>query len=214
MSSEETSSRRTPVVGIVGGIGSGKSAVARGLAEDLSVFVVDADRIGHEVLTFPDIKTQLFQTFGADVFRDENEHSDIDRSQLARKVFGSEPHHKESLNQLEAIVHPEIRRQMRQQIDEAQPGHDVVLVDAAVLLESGWSDLCQSVVFVDVPFEDRLSRVVSNRGWSEDELRRREASQLPLNEKRQVADFVVDNSGEVSNSVEQLKQFVLSITED
>jgi len=185
--------------------------VARGLAERLRVFVVDADRIGHDVLTLPEIKQQIFQTFGADVFVSGEATSEIDRRQLAKRVFGNETHLKKSLIQLEAIVHPEIRRQMQRQIRQHQADNDVVLLDAAVMLEAGWNDLCEALVFVAVPFEVRLDRVVKNRGWDEEELRKREASQLSVDEKAEAADFVIDNSGSLENSVHQLNQIVLSL---
>lgn len=185
--------------------------MARGLADRLRVFVVDADQIGHEVLTLPEIKHQIFQTFGADVFVSGEATSEIDRRQLARRVFGDETHLKKSLTQLEAIVHPEIRRQMQVRIRQQQADHDVVLLDAAVMLEAGWNDLCEAVVFVEIPFETRLARVLRNRGWDETELRRREASQLPLKQKTEAADFVIDNSGSLEDSVNQLHQIVLSL---
>lgn len=186
--------------------------MASGLADFLRAGVIDADQIGHEVLTFPQIKTQISQVFGPSVFVSGELHSEIDRRELAKRVFGAETHHKESLSQLEAIVHPEIRRQMQTQIRQAQTEHDVVLVDAAVMLEAGWDDLCDELVFVDVPFETRLARVVENRGWDEAELRGREASQLPLEKKKQASKFVVDNSRNLNDSVTQLRQIVHSLT--
>ena len=100
---------------------------------------------------------------------------------------------------------------MQSQISQAQAEHEVVLVDAAVMLEAGWDDLCDELIFVDVPFETRLARVVENRGWDETELRRREASQLPLEKKKQASKFVVDNSRNLNDSVTQLRQIVLSL---
>lgn len=218
VSTEASFSSRTPVFGIVGGIGSGKSAVTRGLAEFLQVRVIDADRIGHEVLTLPKIKQQIFHTFGSDVFVADAPSGEIDRGQLAKRVFGTDTGHNkatghnEALTQLEAIVHPEIRRQMTDQIQQAQAENQVVLVDAAVMLEAGWKDLCDRLIFIDVPFETRLRRVVENRGWDEAELRRREASQLPLETKKQAADFVVDNSQTLQDSVSQFCRIIQSLT--
>ena len=194
------SSQTQPVVaGILGGIGSGKSAVARGLSDHLSVLIIDADRIGHDVLTFPQIKDQIRQSFGDDVF----DGNDVDRKQLAALVFGSDPQHSRSLKILESIVHPEIRRQVELQIQQADGNRDVVVLDAAVMLEAGWNDLCDFIVFVDTPFEVLLDRVQRNRGWSEDELRRREASQVPLERKRLASQFVIDNSASLENAVQQ-----------
>jgi dephospho-CoA kinase len=110
---------------------------------------------------------------------------------------------------LENIVHPLIREDLRQQIDAArQSAVDVVLLDAAVLLEAEWNPLCGAIVFLDTPIEQRRARVQASRGWSADELARREESQLPLAEKRSAADFVVDNSGTLDEAGEQLLGFL------
>jgi len=140
---------------------------------------------------------------------------DVDRQQLGQLVFGSEPHHRESLTQLEAIVHPEIYRQIESRISQqcaaGRTEFEVVLLDAAVMFEAGWDRLCDAVVFIDAPFEARLARVVDRRGWDDSRLREREASQLTLKRKQELADFVVDNSGSLENSVRQLREFVSSL---
>lgn len=188
--------------------------MVRRLARGWPVDVVDADQIGHEVLTLPEIKHQIHQTFGPGVFAGGELTGEIDRRQLGQRVFGSRTHHKESLIQLEAIVHPEIRRQIQsrigQQFQSVRTGCEVVLLDAAVMFEAGWDDLCDAVVFVDAPFKVRLARVIQNRGWDDSRLRQREASQLPLDRKKELADFVVDNSGDLEDSVRQLQEFVSS----
>ena len=76
------------------------------------------------------------------------------------------------------------------------------------MLEAGWNDLCDTIVFVDTPFETRLKRVEENRGWTADELRRREASQISLEDKRAASEFIVDNSGSLERAVEQLAAFI------
>lgn len=188
------------VVGILGGIGSGKSTVSKGLSTYFQTLTIDADRIGHEVLSISTVKDDIRQIFGDDVFNGV----EICRQSLAHQVFGSETHHKQALEKLEAIVHPEIRRKVEQQLSEVPDGIDVVLLDAAVMLEAGWDDLCDHIVFVDVPFEIRLTRVQDNRGWTADELRRREASQISIDQKRNASTFVVDNSGSLEDAVQQL----------
>lgn len=90
----------------------------------------------------------------------------------------------------------------------APPDTEVVMLDAAVMLEAGWNDLCQAIVFIDVPFADRLARVQQQRGWTEDELRRRESSQLSLEEKRHRATVVIDNSQSLDAAVNQLRDFI------
>lgn len=199
------SPRKQPLVaGIIGGIGSGKSAVSRGLSQHFHVLTIDADRIGHEVLTFPAVKDRIRQTFGNEVF----DGAEINRTALARHVFGSQSHHQQSLTRLEEIVHPEIRRQLQKQLEQIPEDIEVVILDAAVMLEAGWDDLCDTIVFVDTPFQIRLDRVQKSRGWTADELRRREASQISIEEKRSVSDFTVDNSRSLDDSVRQLAPFL------
>jgi len=169
---------QTLVVGILGGIGSGKSAVSRGLSNHFKTYLIDADRAGHEVLGISIVKDGIRRDFGDTVF----DGAEICRKSLARQVFGSEIHHQQALIKLEQIVHPEIRRH--------------------------WNDLCDTIVFVDTPFETRLQRVEENRGWTADELKRREASQVSLDDKQEVSEFVVDNSGSLENAVEQLASFI------
>ena len=193
-----------PVVGIVGGIGSGKSAVARGLADKVSTDVIDADAIGHQVLTFPQTIEQLRLAFGDAVFDDEH----VDRKRLATLVFGDKPHQRDALQTLERIVHPQIDRVIQSRIEAATDSTELIILDAAVMLEAGWNRQCDFLVFIDTPFEHRLNRVREQRDWTTDELKRREASQLSLEEKQEAADFIVDNSGSLENSIQQLLKFV------
>lgn len=195
---------KTLVVGILGGIGSGKSAVSRGLSNHFKTYLIDADRVGHDVLGIPAVKEGIRRDFGDAVF----DGAEICRKSLARQVFGSEVHHQQALIKLERIVHPEIRRQVEKQLAKVSGETEVVVLDAAVLLEAGWNDLCNTIVFVDTPFETRLKRVEENRGWTADELRRRESSQVSLDDKQEVSEFVVDNSGSLENALKQLAAFI------
>ncbi|MBI1311648.1 dephospho-CoA kinase [bacterium] len=199
-----SSSSQPPVVGLLGGIGSGKSAIARGLAGHFKTVVIDADRIGHQVLTFPGVISLLRQAFGDAIFDGDQ----VDRKCLASAVFGDEPSHLQARCTLEQIVHPEIERVAQSQIAAAEASTELIVLDAAVMLEAGWDRLCDFLVFIETPFEDRLNRIHEQRDWTDDEIQRREASQLPLDEKRKAADFVVDNSGSLEQSICQLTQFL------
>lgn len=189
-----------PIVGLIGGVGSGKSSLARALAARRQIVVVDGDRAGHHVLTQPSVKDPIRARFSGDVF---DEHGEIDRKALGREVFGSSPQHRRAKADLEAIVHPRIRQILEQEIAEAKQrsGIEAVLLDAAVLLEAGWRDLCDVVVFVDVPYPQRLARVQEKRGWDEGQLKVRESNQLPLQAKRESADYVIENSTTLDNAV-------------
>jgi dephospho-CoA kinase len=201
-----SSPRPIPVIGVVGGIGSGKSAVARHVATLANVLVIDADRLGHEALLDTDVKHALRQQFGEGIFDAADE---VNRRSLARSVFGEEASHRSARHTLEQIVHPRIEQKISQQISDATAsGREAVLLDAAVLLEAGWRHLCDAVVFVDTDEDLRLERVQQRSGWSFEELRRREASQLSLPEKRSQADVVISNNGSVDVAGRQFLNFL------
>lgn len=191
-----------PLVGVMGGIGSGKSSVADAAAKLLRGVRLDADATGHRALKHPGIKRRLISAFGTGVLDAEGE---IIRSHLAAAVFGPEPEALERRLLLNSIVHPWIRCQHLAELHRLAlaGGASVVLLDAAVLLEAHWGELCDLLVFVDAPRELRLQRVAS-RGWDAAELDRREASQFSLMEKRQRADLVIANHGLLEEAAEEL----------
>lgn len=195
-----------PVVGLVGGIGSGKSFLSKSLARLEQVAVIDADQIGHEVLGLQEVKDRIRSEFGEQVF---DPSGNIDRRILGRLVFGGEVPHQEARRRLERIVHPLIRDRIERRISEirASKSHEGIILDAAILLESGWKEVCQGVVFVDVPVEERLRRVISERNWTSEEFFAREGNQLGVELKRQAADFTVINFPAGPAAVNQFRQF-------
>ena len=194
-----------PVLAIVGGVGSGKSAVARWLASERNAVIVDGDSAGHQVLRQSAVKEQLRHRFGDAIF---DEQGEVKRSTLARLVFGDSPEQRQSRDELEQIVHPQIRAALGEQIAQIRNAKaaTAIVLDAAVLFEAGWDDLCDAVVFVDVPEQIRLDRVRHNRGWTNEIFKAREASQRSLEWKRQASDYVIDNSRSVAEAGEQLDQ--------
>ena len=197
------------MVGLIGGVGSGKSSVARHLQaiSPRAIVVIDADQLGHQVLQLPSVKEQIRQRFGSHVFDTQGE---ISRPLLGRLVFGAEASATAARRDLEAIVHPEITRLAKQTIDELrQQGKvELILLDAALLLEAGWDKVCDLVVYVDTPETDRIARVQANRNWSAAELSLREASQWPLARKQAAADAVIDNSKSVDDAAKQLDEVI------
>ncbi|MCA9257625.1 MAG: dephospho-CoA kinase [Planctomycetales bacterium] len=178
------------VIGLVGGIASGKSSVARALAE-LGAVTVDADRIAHTALDHPDVKSELVERWGSAVVGSDGR---IDRSEVAKRVFGDAPGPTNERRFLEQLLHPRVREQVESQLAERrQTELPAVVLDAPLLLEAGWRDLCDEVVFVDAPPAERLRRATT-RGWSETQFSAREASQLPIEQKRSFATYVIDNS--------------------
>ncbi len=182
-----------PVVGVIGGIGSGKSTVARWVAEQHPVLVVDADRLGHQVLRQPAIQASLVATFGSQVL---NEQGGIDRGKLAERVFGGDAARQSARQQLESIVHPAIRAAMEQQLSEVDSSsYQAVLLDVALLLEAGWDAVCDAVVCIDTPEAVRTARIRQQRNWSKSEIAAREQSQWPLSEKSRLATHTISNAG-------------------
>lgn len=189
---------------MIGGVGSGKSHLARKLREKHPIEIVEGDTAGHLVLQEPSIKEKLRNVFGDAIFSPQGE---VVRKELGKLVFGPGPEQTAQRQKLEQIVHPRITEILSHQVALARSRPDVeaVIVDAALLLEAGWRKLCDCVVFIEAPFEQRLARVKS-RGWSRDDLQLREASQLSLEEKRKEADYVVDNSGDEEVALSQLEK--------
>jgi dephospho-CoA kinase len=192
-------------VGLVGGIGSGKSTLARLAAARYGFAHLDGDVAGHRALAEPDVQARLRDRFSPGVFKSDGT---VDRSALAKLVFGDTPAHAKAKSDLEAITHPVIRREFEHRIAEAgDAGAPAVLLDAAVLLETGWRGLCDAVLFVDAPEELRKARVAA-RGWTPAEWRRREASQMPLAEKRLRSDALIDNSGPADTAADELARAI------
>jgi dephospho-CoA kinase len=202
--------RRVPVIGLVGGIGSGKSHLARQLRQRHPLEIVEGDAAGHRVLQEASVKEQLKKVFGNGIFTPEGE---VERSRVKGLVFGPGPEHTAARKQLEQIVHPRITEILTRQIAlaQARPDVEAVILDAALMLEAGWRTLCDAVVFVDVPFDERLARVIRSRGWSRDEMRFREMSQFPVERKRKEASYVVENSGDGSAALSQLEEIYAGV---
>jgi dephospho-CoA kinase len=186
-----------PVIGLLGGIGSGKSFVAAQFAE-LGCKVVDADRVGHELLREPEIRQAVRERFAEVVGPD----GEVDRRRLGERVFSSQ----EDLAALEAIVDPDLWRRVRQAVEEARR-QDVpaVVLDAALILEKGLDNLCTVMVYIETREEVRQVRAKAARGWLPSEVARREARQVSLKTKRERADYIVDNSTSPEHTFEQVR---------
>lgn len=188
MSSQGAGKVVTPIIGIVGGIGAGKSSVARAFAE-LGCVVSDSDASVREIMQMPQVRDELRSWWGDGVIASDGS---VDRGEVSRIVFGSEMERRK----LEGLVHPLVHQRRREVVERARSeGAPGVIVDAPLLFEAGVDSECDAVVFVDTPREIRLARLKSARGWDEQELDRREKAQLGLEEKRKRSDYVVSNIG-------------------
>jgi dephospho-CoA kinase len=198
MASKDHSASPMPVIGLVGGIGAGKSTVADELGR-LGCEVIDADRIGHQLLDEPDVRRRIVDRWGPAVL---DAAGQVDRKALGQTVF-AEPDQLQALNE---IMTPRITEQIVRRLDPARDNPDVpaVVLDAAILLEAGWDRLCTDLVFVRADASARRGRVVDRRGWDEQTWRQREKSQISLDRKADRCCHVVDNSSSVSRLREQV----------
>jgi dephospho-CoA kinase len=175
---------------LTGGIGSGKSTVAGGLARRGAV-IVDADAISREILE-PDGPgyEAVVDHFGPGVVRPDGT---IDRPGLAAAVFGNP----EALAELNRLTHPVIGRVMAERVqDMAQPGRIVVLDIPLLTIAAKDRFQLAAVIVVDTPEDVAVRRLVEQRGFSEDDARARVAAQISREQRRQLADLVLDNSGD------------------
>jgi len=189
------------ILGLVGGIASGKSVVAN-MLRDMGAAVLDADQAGHYVLRQPDVIAELRKRWG-DGILDPN--GQISRRAVAKIVFtsGNEAERK----YLEQLTHPRIEKLLQDELAAIRNGPDpppVVAIDAALLFEAGWDKLCDKILFVDSPRDLRLERAVS-RGWSTEQFAAREAAQLPVEEKRARSHIVIRNARTLENIREVLR---------
>lgn len=190
-------------IGIVGGIASGKSLVASQL-QSLGALVVDADRLGHEVLEVPEVRDAIRSRWGDSVLGPDDR---VDRAAVARRVF-RDPDGPSELRFLEQLTHPRIGHRLRAIVDEARREGRVkaVVIDAPLLYRAGLDALCDEVIYVDASRELREARV-ARRGWPVGELGRREAAQDPLEEQKKRATWLLDNSQNAEATRDEIARF-------
>ncbi|MGE3110032.1 MAG: dephospho-CoA kinase [Phycisphaerales bacterium] len=201
-SPRQPSRRRIPVIGLVGGIGSGKSEVARVL-ESLGCVVLDSDAQAKAMLDRDDVRRELVSWWGPDILSkpagsDPGAARAIDRAAVARIIF-SDPAQR---TRLERLIHPLLHQQRRARIESlelAAPAPPAIVIDAPLLIEAGVDRECDVLVFVDAPRAQRVRRVRETRGWDEAELARREAAQMPLDTKRARCQHHVRNDGSLES---------------
>ncbi len=195
------------IIGLLGGIASGKSLVARLLA-GMGAGLLDADRAGHQVLRLPHIAAAARQRWGDAVFGPDGA---LDRCKIARIVFAPGEHGDKERKFLQELTHPEIGRLLSEQACQyANAGKKAAVLDAALLLEAGWDKLCKMLVFVDAPLELRHDRALQ-RGWTTQDFIAREAAQLPIEQKRARADLIIDNSATVEYTQAQVERLWQSL---
>ena len=179
------------VVGLTGGIAAGKSTVSERLAA-LGAHVIDADRVGHRILMSDgEAYAAVVAAFGARIL---DETGEIVRARVGRLVFGDP----ERLAELNRLTHPPMAERMQREIEQvraARPPPPLIVLDAAVLFEAGWEELCDEVWTVSTPPERALERLVARNRFTPEAARARIEAQLGNEEREARADRVIRNDG-------------------
>lgn len=195
------------IVGILGGVASGKSLVTEMLS-DWGAEVFDADRAGHEALADTSVRHCLGEVFGLSIL---NEAGQVSREKLAELVFGPEDSSETNRKILESVTHPWIKCRWATFFEAAtRRGAKLVVLDAPLLLETGLADTCDAILFVDTPAAWRL-QFASQRGWTPQQWSAREQRQTSLEEKRDAATWILDNSRDPAFLKSQLRSFLKAI---
>ncbi len=194
-----------PIIGIAGGIGSGKSFAAR-LLGDMGCYVIDSDAQVRQAYLDPLVRDQLREWWGDEVFTTAGA---VDRSAVARRIFPSPAER----NRLEGLIHPWVMaaRDREMALRAAEPGVVAFVWDTPLLFEKGLNRACDCVVFVDADMPLRQARVAAERGWDTAELTRRENLQWTLDKKREIADYVVKNTADAGDLRGQLRDVLSRI---
>ena len=198
-SRKRRSGTRPIIVGIAGGIGAGKSQVAKLLGE-LGAVVIDADAMAHAELDAPDVRQTLTNWWGPDIVGSDGK---IDRKRIGAIVF-NDPTQR---TRLESLVHPRIAERRDEIIAQASSDSAVrmIVMDAPLLYEVGLDRMCDSVIFVESDAARRAERSEKIRQWTPGELDRREKSQLALDIKRKKADHICNNNSDLPALRQEVK---------
>lgn len=194
-----------PVLGIVGGIGSGKSSVAAEFAR-LDCLVIDSDRLSHQVLEEPEIRRALQSLFGPAIMGTDGK---IDRRALGARVFRNP----EDRHKLNSLVHPRVEQKRQDLMNLVR--HDdrlkAVVLDSPLLVETGLDRQCDAIIYVDVPLDIRQKRVLLSRHWDAAELARRENIQMALDKKKQIAHYIVVNDRDPALLGHQVREILTTV---
>ena len=186
------------IIGITGSIACGKSLVSNYLKEK-GYTIVDADKIGHMALENDEVKKQLVNKFGKSILKD----NEVNRVTLGKLVFENN----ENLKELNNIIHPQIRKNISEQI-QVHKNEKLVFVDVPLLFEAKFDDLVEKIIVVSLDEKIQLERLMNRNSLSKEEALQRIKSQVPVREKEKLGDYVVDNSFTQENTYNQVDRIL------
>ena len=186
------------IIGITGSIACGKSLVSNYLQEK-GYTIIDADKIGHMALENDEVKKQLVNKFGKSILKD----NEVNRVTLGKLVFENN----ENLKELNNIIHPQIRKNISEQI-QVHKNEKLVFVDVPLLFEAKFDDLVEKIIVVSLDDKIQLERLMNRNSLSKEEALQRIKSQIPVREKEKLGDYVVDNSFTQENTYNQVDRIL------
>ena len=189
---------RKPIIGILGGVGSGKSTVAAEFAK-LGCKVIDADKIAHELLDKKTVQDKIAALFGKNILDSSGK---IDRKKLADVVFADA----DKLSSLNKIVHPFVLGRAEELIERYNRQNQVkaIVLDMPLLVEVGWAKRCDKLIFVGCERQLRIDRAKKLGIFGENQLKIRENFQISLDNKANIADNMIDNNSDLSGLAKQV----------
>ncbi len=189
------------VIGITGGIASGKSTIAE-ILKSFGANVIDADKICHQLINTNEILQQITKKWGDHLL---NNYGKIERSALAKIVFSD----KKELSALNKIIHPEVIKRIRNRIIKLknEATTKAIVLDAALLVESNLIEVCDLIIFVDTNRDMCKKRAMKGRMWPSDEIDIRENFQDLLQEKRGIANIIINNNQSKTDTISQVNDF-------
>ncbi|MBF1212839.1 MAG: dephospho-CoA kinase [Gemella morbillorum] len=186
------------IIGITGSIACGKSLVSNYLQEK-GYTIIDADKIGHMALENDEVKKQLVNKFGKSILKD----NEVNRVTLGKLVFENN----ENLKELNNIIHPQIRKNISEQI-QVHKNEKLVFVDVPLLFEAKFDDLVEKIIVISLDEKIQLERLMNRNSLSKEEALQRIKSQIPVREKEKLGDYVVDNSFTQENTYKQVDRIL------
>lgn len=191
-------------IGITGGIGSGKSMVLNMISDNYNVDIVEADKIGHLVMEKEmEAYNNIVKYFGKDIL---DVNGSIDRKELGKIVFKD----KEKLEKLNSFVHPAVKNEIirRKQLAK-EKNKDFFVIEAALLIEAGYRDICDEFVYIYANEDVRRERLKSSRGLSDEKITEIMSNQLTEQEFRKYCDKIIDNSGTKETTFDEIKKVLV-----
>ncbi len=193
--------QRIKVIGITGGIASGKSTIAK-MLESLGASVINADEICHRLINTKSISQKIINRWGDQI---QDKYGRIERQKLGEIVFAD----KKEISTLNKMIHPEAIKRIKSRITKLrnQSTTVAIVLDAALLVESNLIDICDITLFVDTRKNTCKARVKNSRKWPSGEITKREKFQDSLRGKREIADIVICNNLYQTDTLKQVKDF-------